>query len=114
MDVDSLRGEHRQCSSFQPRLSPPYVLNREVEWGQIIKQKGPKTLPDIPTRDEVHFIINSVRKLRFRIFLFVVYSLGLRTTEGLKLEVGDVDGRQHRVHIRNGKGGKDQIGRAHV
>ena len=65
-------------------------------------------LPDIPTREEVHFIINSVRKLRFRIFLLVVYSLGLRTTECLKLEVGDVDGSQHRVHIRDSKGGKDR------
>ena len=50
----------------------------------------------------------AVRKLRFRIFLLVVYSLGLRTTEGLKLEVGDIDGVEHRVHIRNGKGGKDR------
>jgi integrase/recombinase XerD len=85
-----------------------HVLNREVEWRKIIKQKGPKSLPDIPTREEVHFIINSVRKLRFRIFLLVVYSLGLRTTECLKLEVGDVDGSQHRVHIRDSKGGKDR------
>lgn len=85
-----------------------YVLNREVEWGKIIKQKSPQSLPDIPTREEVQFVINSVRTLRFRIFLLVVYSLGLRTSEGLKLEVGDVDGSQHRVHIRNSKGGKDR------
>jgi site-specific recombinase XerD len=85
-----------------------YVLNREVEWGKIIKQKSPMSLPDIPTKEEVRFLINSVRKVRFRIFLLVVYSLGLRTTEGLKLEVGDVDGSQHRVHIRNSKGGKDR------
>ncbi len=79
-----------------------------MEWGKIIKQKGPKSLPKIPTREEVHFIINSVRKLRFRIFLLVVYSLGLRTNEGLKLEVRDVDGSQRRVHIRDSKGGKDR------
>lgn len=85
-----------------------YVLNQEVEWGKIIKQKSPMSLPDIPTKEEVRFLINSVRKVRFRIFLLVVYSLGLRTTEGLKLEVGDVDGSQHRVHIRNSKGGKDR------
>lgn len=85
-----------------------HVLNREVEWGKIIKQKSPMSLPDIPTKEEVRFLINSVRKVRFRIFLLVVYSLGLRTTEGLKLEVGDVDGSQHRVHIRNSKGGKDR------
>ena len=40
--------------------------------------------------------------------LLVVYSLGLRTREGLGIEVGDIDGNQHRVHIRNGKGGKDR------
>lgn len=85
-----------------------YVLNREVEWGKIIKQKSPMSLPDIPTKEEVRFLINSVRKVRFRIFLLVVYSLGLRTSEGHKLEVGDVDGSQHRVHIRNSKGGKDR------
>jgi len=85
-----------------------YVLNREVEWGKIIKQKSPMSLPDIPTKEEVRFLINSVRKVRFRIFLLVVYSLGLRTTEGLKLEVSDIDGSQHRVHIRNSKGGKDR------
>jgi site-specific recombinase XerD len=85
-----------------------HVLNREVKWGTIIRQRSPKSLPDIPTREEVHHIINSVRKLRFRIFLLVVYSLGLRTTEGLKLEVNDVDASQHRVHIRNSKGGKDR------
>ena len=85
-----------------------YVLNREVEWGKIIKQKSPMSLPDIPTKEEVRFLINSVRKVRYRIFLLVVYSLGLRTTECLKLEVGDVDGSQHRVHIRNSKGGKDR------
>jgi hypothetical protein len=40
------------------------------------------SLSDIPTKEEVRFLINSVRKVRFRIFLLVVYSLGLRTTEG--------------------------------
>jgi integrase/recombinase XerD len=84
-----------------------HVLNREVKWEKIIRQRSPKTLPDIPTREEVRTIINTVRKLRFRIFLLVVYSLGLRTSEGLKLEVNDVDAGQHRVHIRNSKGGKD-------
>ena len=85
-----------------------HVLNREVEWGKIIRQRSPKSLPDIPTREEVRYIINSVRKLRFRIFLLVIYSLGLRTTEGLKLEVNDVDANQHRVQLRNSKGGKDR------
>lgn len=40
--------------------------------------------------------------------MLVVYSLGLRISEGLALEVADIDGSQRRVHIRDGKGGKDR------
>ena len=84
------------------------VLERELEWFRIIRPQTTRQLPDIPSREEVHRLINSVRKMRYRVFLLVVYSLGLRTREGLGIEVGDIDGNQHRVHIRNGKGGKDR------
>jgi len=30
-----------------------HVLNREVEWGKIIRQRSLKSHPDIPTREEV-------------------------------------------------------------
>ena len=96
VDLSSLQFFHR------------YVLEREMEWIKIIGPPRVRTLPDIPTREEVQLLINTVRKLRYRIFLLVVYSLGLRITEGLALEVADIDGTQRRVHIRDGKGGKDR------
>jgi integrase/recombinase XerD len=96
VDLSSLQFFHR------------YVLEREMEWIKIIRPPRVRTLPDIPTREEVQLLINTVRKLRYRIFLLVVYSLGLRITEGLTLEVADIDGTQRRVHIRAGKGGKDR------
>ena len=34
--------------------------------------------------------------------------MGLRISEGVDLEIGDIDGKQLRVHIRDGKGGKDR------
>jgi integrase len=34
--------------------------------------------------------------------------MGLRLGEGLKLQVGDIDGARHRVHIRAAKGGNDR------
>ena len=96
VDLCSLRFFHR------------YVLDREMEWIKIIRPPRVRSLPDVPTREEVHRLINTVRKLRYRIFLLVVYSLGLRIGEGLALEVADIDGSQRRVHIRDGKGGKDR------
>ena len=96
VDLSSLQFFHR------------YALEREMEWVKIIRPPRVRTLPDIPTREEVQLLINTVRKLRYRIFLLVVYSLGLRIRECLTLEVADIDGRLRRVHIRDGKGGKDR------
>ncbi len=56
----------------------------------------------------MQLLINTVRRLRYRVFFLAVYSMGLRISEGVDLEIGDIDGKQLRVHIRDGKGGKDR------
>jgi site-specific recombinase XerD len=96
VDLSSLQFLHR------------YVLNREMEWVKIIRPPRVRRLPVIATRDEIQLLINRVKKLRYRVFFVVVYSLGLRISEGLDLEVTDIDGPQKRVHIRDGKGGRDR------
>ncbi|WP_254978262.1 phage integrase N-terminal SAM-like domain-containing protein [Cyanobium sp. ATX 6A2] len=82
-----------------------YVLDREMEWIKIIRPPRVRSLPEGPTREEAHRLNNTVRRVRYRIILLVVYSLGLRIEEGLALEVADIDDSQRRVHIRDGKGG---------
>ncbi|MCP3887821.1 MAG: tyrosine-type recombinase/integrase, partial [Desulfobulbaceae bacterium] len=37
------------------------------------------------------------------------YSMGLRLTEALSLEVGDIDSDRKLIHIRRGKGCKDRM-----
>lgn len=96
VDLSSLQFFHR------------YVLDREMEWVKIVRPPRVRRLPVIATRDEIQLLINRVRKLRYRVFFVVVYSLGLRISEGLDLEVTDIDGPQKRVHIRDGKGGRDR------
>jgi len=96
VDLSSLQFLHR------------YVLDREMEWVKIVRPPRVRRLPVIATREEVHLLINTVKKLRYRVFFVVVYSLGLRISEGLGLEVTDIDGPNKRVHIRDGKGGRDR------
>ena len=85
-----------------------HVLNRKMEWVKIVRPPRVRTLPDIPTREEVQRLINRVRKLRYRVFFLTVYSMGLRISEAVALEVGDIDGVRRRIHIRDAKGGKDR------
>ncbi len=85
-----------------------HVLDRPWDWVKIVKPPTVRSLPDILTREETLELINTTRKLRYRVFFLTVYSMGLRLGEGLQLEVGDIDGTRRRVHIRKGKGGKDR------
>jgi integrase/recombinase XerD len=85
-----------------------HVLARPMEWVDIIKPPNSRSLPDIPTCQEVQLLINSVYRLRYRVYFFALYSMGLRLGEGLGLEVRDIDAASKRVHVRQGKGGKDR------
>ena len=85
-----------------------HVLGRKMEWIEIVNPPKARSLPDVPTREEVQRLINGVYRLRYRVFFFVIYSMGLRLGEGLGMEIGDIDSNQRRIHVRQGKGGKDR------
>ncbi|MFZ2955921.1 MAG: site-specific integrase [Candidatus Ozemobacteraceae bacterium] len=86
-----------------------HVLEKEWDWIKIVKPPIFMHLPDVLTVKETGLLLNTVRKFCYKVFLFTVYSMGLRLGEGLKLEVGDIDGQKMRVHIRDAKGGKDRF-----
>ena len=50
-----------------------------------------KKLPDVLTVEEVRRIIAATRSEPCRVCLWTIYSLGLRLSEGVWLEVGDLD-----------------------
>jgi len=85
-----------------------HVLNKQWEWVEIVKPPTVRTLPDVLSRDETIQVINQVRKMRYRVFLFTIYCMGLRLGEGLRWQTGDIDGARYRVHVRNPKGGNDR------
>jgi integrase len=86
-----------------------HVLEQDWQWLNIIKPPPVKTIPDILTREEIALLIHSTQKLRYRVFLFTTYSMGLRLQEALSLQIGDIDAGRRRVHIRRGKGHKDRL-----
>ena len=85
------------------------VLKTDWQWLNIIKPPKVHTLPDILTSNEVERLILATRKLRYRVFLLATYSMGLRLSETLALQVSDIDVQRMQVHIRRGKGHKDRF-----
>jgi site-specific recombinase XerD len=76
--------------------------------------RRPRRLPDAPKAEEVDALLHSLAgdgalDLRNRALLELVYSAGLRSSEAVGLDLGDVDFEQELVHVRHGKGGKDRV-----
>ncbi len=86
-----------------------HVLNKPWVHVDLVKPPRSKRLPDIVTVDEAARLFMATKKLSYRVFYFVIYSLGLRLSEGLNLKVGDIDVQRKRVHIRAAKGDKDRF-----
>lgn len=86
-----------------------HVLKQDWQWLDMIKVPKIRSLPDILTVTEIEQLIAATRKLRYRVFLLTTYSMGLRLSETLGLQVGDIDRHRKQVHIRRGKGHKDRL-----
>lgn len=73
-----------------------------------------RRLPDAPKPREVDDILASLDgedplAVRNSALVELVYSAGLRASEAVGLDLGDVDFEQELVHVRRGKGAKDRI-----
>lgn len=70
----------------------------------------PEVLPIVLSRAEVQQLLAAVREPRFRACLTLMYHCGLRVGETVRIELKDIHGRENppRLHVKNGKGGKDR------
>lgn len=86
-----------------------HVLERDWEWLRIVRPPREQRIANVLSRAEVVRLLRSVREPRYCAYLFITYSLGLRLSEALSLQVGDIDSAHGRVHVRRGKGCKDRL-----
>lgn len=76
-------------------------------FSDLVIRRG-QPLPLVLSRPEVQRVLSCLREERFRVCLRLIYHGGLRVGEAVKLQVTDIDAAQLRLHIRQGKGGKDR------
>ena len=68
----------------------------------------PAALPAILSQDEVKRLLTAVPDRQMRTLLTTVYAAGLRVSEAVGLQVGDIDSTRMTIHVREGKGGRDR------
>jgi site-specific recombinase XerD len=85
------------------------TLGRPEQLPMIPYGKRPKTLPSVLAAEEVVRLINAAETPRDRTFVQVAYGCGLRLSELIHLQVGDIDSGRMVIHVRQGKGAKDRL-----
>lgn len=84
------------------------ILNMSDYVSRIKMPKKDKKLPSVLSSEDVGRILSSIKNLKHRTILFLVYSAGLRVGEVVRLRIGDVDSNRMLIHIKQGKGKKDR------
>ena len=80
------------------------VLNKK----QLPMRKNKKTVYKVLTKEELSTFFNCVDNFKFKTIFMLAYGSGLRIGEIANLRVEDIDSKNMRVFIREGKGNKER------
>ena len=84
------------------------TLRRPIPVFELVVPRRRRKLPVVLNVDEVRRVLSIIRRPAPRMCLTLIYSCGLRLSEGTHLQIRDIDSGRMAVHVRNGKGGKDR------
>jgi site-specific recombinase XerD len=85
-----------------------YTVKKDWPVLEMIRPQKQKRQPVILSREEVRQLLGSIRKPYAQVCLSTIYACGLRISEGLGLQVTQIDSARMQLHIRGSKGHKDR------
>lgn len=83
------------------------VLGQEKQLYDL-RARRPEQLPEILSEEEVKRLISSVKNLKHRCILMLIYSVGLRLSESVNVRLDDLLVDRRQIFIKGGKGKKDR------
>jgi site-specific recombinase XerD len=101
--ASSLRQSIASCRMFYRGM-----LGKNWKLWDVVEVRDRKRLPTVLTMEEVPAILREVRFGRYRVPLQLIYCCGLRLSEARHLELIDIEGKQNRLKVCQGKGGKER------
>jgi integrase/recombinase XerD len=85
------------------------TLERPAEVENIPWPRVKQQLPAVVSRAEVEALLGKIDPLVCRMVVMTAYGTGLRISEILALECGDIDGKTGLIHVRHGKGDRPRL-----
>jgi site-specific recombinase XerD len=74
----------------------------------IPKPKRPFIIPVVLSKDEVKQFLTACTNLKYKAFFTLIYSAGLRLSEGLFLQIENIDFDRKLIHVKYAKGSKER------
>ena len=85
------------------------IHKRKFDHEILPRPKVEQKQPDILSIDEFQKIVNVITNLKHKTIVCLMYSVGLRVSEVINLKIKDIDSKNNKINIRNGKGSIDRI-----
>jgi len=82
------------------------ILHQELN---LPNPKRNKTIPEVLTVEEVKRLINSAKNIKHKLILKLLYGTGLRVSEIINLQKGDINFGEDLIKVNLGKGKKDRF-----
>jgi site-specific recombinase XerD len=88
---------------FRHVLKQPYVIPT------VIYPVKSSKLPAVMSASEIKALIDGVKNVKHRTIIMMLYSTGMRLSEIASLKIADIDSKQMRIKVVQGKGAKDRF-----
>jgi integrase/recombinase XerD len=80
------------------------VLKRRLFFS-VVRPKREKHLPQVLAKNQIQSLITAAANIKHQLVLSLLYGSGLRVSEGVTLEIKDLDLENKFVLVRGAKGG---------
>jgi len=84
------------------------TLDKPLDRRKVARPRVTRRIPELPTKEELDAIFTNTNDLKFRTIFMTAYGSGLRVSEVANLRVKDIDSKNMRILVRQGKGNKDR------
>ncbi len=84
------------------------ILRKNYDFNYLFPDRTEKKLPVVLSKMEVKLILDSINNLKHKAIISLIYGTGLRVSEAVEMQIGDIDSKRMVIRIRQAKGKKDR------
>ena len=85
------------------------VIDKPINQKQLPMYKKKRRLPKILSEEELNIFFNACDNYMYKTIFMMIYGSGLRISEATNLRIEDIDSKNMRLFVRNGKGERERF-----